>query len=244
MKLQNIILAALVVAVGVLALSMPSEQPGTPGVQGVQGLKGDKGDKGDTGARGLTGPKGADAVSLGAVVSPDFPSSWLCLGGGACEEGNWATLAQGTTSVFAANPAQTGIFGTSTLTDAMCRFSATNTIGALVTFYKVSSDYGYGIATNSLATTIELASTTIDLAAGKGPAFISLLSSTSSILGDIDMSHFEFSAKEALVNHWNPRTDFLLVNVSSKNLERLSENGNPANMNFSGSCAGFWRTLK
>ena len=242
MKLQNIILAALVVAVGVLALSMPSEQPGTPGVQGVQGLKGDKGDKGDTGARGLTGPKGADAVSLGAVVSPDFPSSWLCLGGGACEEGNWATLAQGTSTLFAANPAQTGIFGTSTLTDAQCRLPATTTEGAILTFTKVSSGYGYGLATNSLATTIELGSTTIDLKAGKGPAFVSLRTATSSILGDLDGSNFDLAMREGFTNHWNARTDFLVVTIDSKNNDNAEADS--TSFNLTGSCAGFWRTLK
>ena len=227
-------------------ISLPASDSGPKGDRGEQGLKGDKGltgPQGPAGSRGLTGPqgpKGDPGDSLGAVSSPDFPTSWLSLGGGAVLEGNWAPLAQGTSSIFAANPGQTGIFGTSTLVDAACRLPATTTEGAIVTFSKATSGYGFGLSTSTTVT--ELASTTIDLAAGKGPAFLSLMSATSSILNDPDHSNFDPEIKEAFLNRWNPRTDFLLVTIDAKNNNNAEADS--TSFNLTGSCAGFWRTLK
>ena len=248
--LQKVLSLVLVVGLAVLVSSLlaKSGQQGPKGEQGLQGLVGPAGSRGPVGPQGLVGPRGPQGPagnSLGALTGPDLATSWLSLGGGAVMEGNWAPLAQATTSLFAANPASTGVYATSTLVDAACRFPATTTEGAIVTFSKVTSHYGYGIATSS--TSVELASTTIDLkasaASGKaGITFISLSSATTSILGDVDGSNFDYEKQEAFVNKWEPKTDHLLVTMDAKNVDKAEAAA--TTLNLTGSCGGFWRTIK
>lgn len=239
------VLAVLAIVVG-LGVSLPVSDL-------VQGAKGDKGDKGDVGTRGpqglqglrgLQGPKGDPGTpGLGALSSPDLPSGWLSLGGGAAIEGAWASLPTGTNTIFAARPSDNGIYGTSTLVDAICRFDATTTEGAIISFYKITSAYSSGFATSGASTEVELASTTIDFKGGDGKVgttTISLMSATTTILNDPDGSNFDPAQKEAFKNHWDPGTDRLLVRIDAKNWDKAETSGT----NIVGACGGFWRTIR
>src|SRR3989344_5146609 len=142
---KGLLSLAVLAGLVILGVSFPASDSGPKGDRGEQGVKGDKGATGQQGLQGLRGlqglqgPKGEPGGSLGAVVSPDIPSGYLSLGSGAAIEGAWASLKTGTNTLYAALPSDNGIFGTSTLVDAICRFDATTTEGAIITFSKVRS---------------------------------------------------------------------------------------------------------
>lgn len=240
--LPKLLLGAVVIGGLVwLGVSYPSAPDVPTAVKGEKGDKGDRGLTGPQGPRGFQGPKGDQGEpSFGALTNPNLPHGYLTLGGGTGLLLEWAPLRQGTSSLAAIRPSDTGLTATSSLYDAWVRLPATTTAGAVITFSKITSAYTDGFSTSTTAT--HLGSTTIDLAPSKGPAYISLRSSTSSIFGDEDNSNFDPESKENFLNHWNPLTDRLLVTIDAKNVDK----NEPAatTFNLDGAVGVEWRAIK